>query len=132
MVLDTSALLAVLFDEPERESVIESIAAGGRCLVSAPTLVETGIVVEARKGKLGSLHLDLFVHEAGIEIVPFSEVHAEAARKAWRDFGRGRHEANLNYGDCFTYALAKVSGEPLLHKGGDFGRTDLETFGSEG
>jgi ribonuclease VapC len=125
MVLDTSALLAVLFREPEAEPIARAIASDPRRLASAFTVLETGIVVEARKGEVGGRELDLLLHQIGLECVPLTESHAEVARDAWRKFGRGRHPANLNIGDCCAYALARVSGESLLFRGDDFAKTDV-------
>lgn len=125
MVLDTSALLAILLGEPEAAACAQAIAAAPRCLLSAVSALETGLVIEARKGEPGGRELDLLLHRARIEIVPFTADHYELARTAWRRFGKGRHPAGLNLGDCCTYALARYSGEPLLCKGEDFARTDL-------
>lgn len=125
MVIDTSALVAVLFDEEDRGDLIDRIAADGRRLISAATLVEAGILVEARRGESAGRELDLLLHRAQVRCVALDERQADVARAAWRRFGRGRHPAGLNYGDCLSYALAKVSGEPLLYKGEDFARTDV-------
>ena len=124
MVVDTSALVAVLFDEPERAQFTQAIAADPRRLVSAATLVEASIIVEARRGESAGRELDLLLHRAGVVTVAVDAEQAEAARRAWRRYGKGRHKAGLNYGDCFSYALAQVSGEPLLFKGDDFSLTD--------
>ncbi len=125
MVLDTSALVAVLFDEPERGELTARIVAADRRLLSAATLVEAGILVEARRGEAAGRELDLLLHRAGVLCVAVDEQQARFARAAWRRFGKGRHPAALNYGDCFSYALARVTGEPLLFKGDDFARTDV-------
>ena len=125
MVIDTSALLAVLFDEPERRLFVERIEADATRLISAATLLETALVIESRRGEAAGRELDLFVHRAQISVVPFDAEQTEIARIAWRRYGRGRHRAGLNYGDCFSYALAMVSGEPLLAKGEDFAQTDV-------
>jgi len=125
MVIDTSAVAAILFDEPERRRFNELIEADPTRLISAATLLESGIVVEGRSGEAGGRELDLLVHRAGVEIVPVSVDQVEIARAAYRRFGRGSHPAGLNFGDCFAYALAKSAGEPLLFKGDDFARTDL-------
>jgi len=125
MVVDTSALCAVLFSQPEREAVMAALVADGRRLVSAATLVEAGIVVESRHGPAGGRELDLLVHRANLNVVAVDEDQAEVARSAWRRYGKGRHQAALNYGDCFSYALAVASGEPLLCVGGDFAQTDV-------
>ncbi|MEY4338424.1 MAG: hypothetical protein RLZ14_274 [Actinomycetota bacterium] len=124
MVIDTSALVAVLFDEPERSDFVDLIAADPRRLVSAGTLLEVGIVVEARRGEAAGRELDLLLHRLGATVVPVDEAQATAARSAWRRFGKGRHAAGVNLGDCFAYALARLTGEPLLSKGDDFRLTD--------
>src|SRR5271166_1807405 len=124
MVIDTSALAAIFFREPERQKFVDAILADGRRLLSAATMLETGIVVEARQGGAAGRELDLFVLRTALEIVPFDAEQAEIARAAWRKYGKGRHPAGLNYGDCFSYALAKATGEPLLAKGGDLASTD--------
>lgn len=126
MVIDTSALLAIFLGEPERQSVLELILHAERRLVSAGTVLETGIVLEAKKGEAAGREFDLFLVRSGLEIVPVDAEQIEFARSAWRAFGKGRHRAALNFGDCFVYALAKLSGEPLLAKGRDFALTDLE------
>lgn len=125
MVLDTSAVLAVLFDEAEREEFVTKIAAAPRRLVSAATLVECSVVVEARRGPAAGRELELFLHRAGVHTVSVDEEQALVARAAWRRYGKGRHPAGLNYGDLFSYALARVSGDELLFKGDDFARTDV-------
>jgi ribonuclease VapC len=126
MVIDTSAIAAILFDEPERADFIEKIEAAQTRLISAPTLLECLIVVESRKGTMGRAELELFVYEAELNIVAFDRAQMDLAAQAWRRYGKGRHTAGLNYGDCFAYALAKFSGEPLLFKGLDFSQTDIE------
>lgn len=133
MVLDTSAVLAVLFNEAEAEELEAAIDEDPVRLMSAASYLESAIVVEARLGASGGREFDLLVHKAGIEVVVVTREQAEVARDAWRRFGRGRHEAGLNFGDCFAYALAATSGEPLLFKGGDFATTDVArvAFGSE-
>lgn len=125
MVLDTSALLALLLDEPEAETFRAAIDEDEARFVSAATLLETAVVIEARKGEAGGRELDLLLHRADVVIVPVDAEHVAEARRAWRRFGRGRHPAALNFGDIFAYALARVSDEPLLFKGDDFARTDI-------
>lgn len=125
MVLDTSAILAVLFDEPERATFATLIEADPRRLVSAATRVEASIVVESRKGERGRSQLDQFMTLIAAETIPVSADHAEIACTAFRRFGKGRHPAGLNLGDVFAYALARATGEPLLFKGDDFSRTDI-------
>lgn len=124
MVIDTSALIAILLGEPESEALIVALASAGPRLLSSINALETAIVVEARKGPSGARELDLLIHAAGLEIVPFSGEQMEIARDAWRHFGKGRHVAGLNLGDCCAYALSRSSGEPLLFKGDDFNHTD--------
>lgn len=125
MVIDTSALVAILFDEPERPAFAAAIAADPRRLVSATTVLEASIVVEARTGEAGGRELDLLLHRIRAQVEPVTEAQIERGRSAWRRFGRGRHPARLNYGDCFAYALARDAAEPLLFKGDDFTRTDI-------
>ena len=126
MVIDTSALIAIFLDEPERNRFLEQIIQAHKRLISAASVVEAGIVLEARQGPAVSRDFDLFLHEAGIEIVSVDETQAAQARSAFRQYGKGRHPAGLNFGDCFTYALAVVSGEPVLAKGDEFGRANLQ------
>ena len=125
MVIDTSALIAILFGEPEAESFSQALANDPRRLICAFNALETGIVVEARKGEAGGRELDLLMHRAQIEIVAMNLDQAELARSAWRNYGKGNHPAGLNIGDCCAYALAKYSDEPLLFKGNDFKQTDI-------
>lgn len=125
MVIDTSAVVAILLNEPDARRLAEAIDSGSPRMMSAATLLEASIAIEAKRGESAGRELDLFLYRAGIEIVPVDQGQAEAARIAWRRFGKGRHPAALNYGDCFAYALAKVTGSPLLYKGDDFARTDL-------
>jgi len=128
MVIDTSALLAILFDEPERRAFNEAIDAAESRVMSAATFVELSIVIESRVGAEGLRDLDLFIERAGIELAAVDAEQAQAARRAFSRFGKGRHRAGLNYGDCFPYALATVLGEPLLYKGDDFPHTDVTPF----
>ena len=125
MVVDTSALLAILWDEPERRRFNEFLEADPQRFISAATLLEAAILVELRNGEAAGRELDLFLHRAKIEIVPVDGDQVEIARAAYRRYGKGMHPAGLNYGDCFSYALAKATGEPLLFKGGDFAETDV-------
>lgn len=126
IVIDTSAVVAVLRDEEERRTFNEVIEQTTRCLMSAVSFVEASMVMEGRTGYDGVRDFDLFVLKAGIEIVPVDVEQANIARGAFRKFGKGRHAANLNFGDCFSYALAKAMDAPLLFKGHDFSRTDIE------
>ena len=125
MVIDSSALVAILEDEPERAAFTDKIVADPIRLLSAANYLETAIVIDDRFGTRGERELRLFMLEAGITVVPVTVEHAELARAACRRFGRGYHPARLNFGDCFAYALAQDSGEPLLFKGRDFSQTDL-------
>lgn len=125
MVIDTSAIVAILQREPETDEFIQRIAEDGTRLMSAFSVFETGVVIESRKGPAGARELDLVLHEARVTPVPFTAEHLALARDAYRRFGKGRHPAGLNLGDCVSYALARHSGEPLLFKGQDFARTDI-------
>jgi ribonuclease VapC len=125
MVIDTSALLAVLQDEPERRRFNEALVEAESRRLSTATFVEVSIVIEARLGIEGLHHLDLFLDRAKIELVPVDAEQARVARSCFSRFGKGRHPAALNYGDCFSYALAQVLSEPLLFKGDDFTKTDV-------
>ena len=126
MVLDTSALSAVVFREPDHERVVDAMAGAPALSIGAPTLVETGIVLSARLGADARGLLSRLLMEAGIEVVAFTEAHFGAAVGAWRRFGRGRHEASLNFGDCMSYATARLAERPLLCVGEDFAKTDIE------
>lgn len=128
MVLDTSSILAILLNEPEAAAFAEKISQDSKRLLSAGTALELMIVIEARKGEIGGRELDLLLHRAKIDIVPFDNEQAEIARTAWRLYGKSNHSAALNFGDCFAYALAKISGEPLLCKGNDFNQTDINVI----
>ena len=126
MVIDTSALVAIFGNEQERRAFVEAIEAAESRLISAATFVEISIVLEARHGADGLRDLDLFLERGSIDIVAVDEHQAREARQAFVRFGKGRHPAGLNFGDCFPYALAVASGEPLLFKGDDFTKTDVE------
>jgi ribonuclease VapC len=126
MVVDSSALLAILFREPERSQFLKLIDESQTRLISAAGALESSMVIEHRRGLPGGNELDIFLHRAAIVIVSVDSEQFAAARQAWRKFGKGRHPAGLNLGDCFAYALSKVSGEPLLAKGTDFRKTDLQ------
>lgn len=125
MVIDTSAIVAIFFNEPDAVTYRERIADDPIRLISAATLLETALVIEGRFGEAGGAELDLWLHKAAIEVVTVTAETADQARRAWRRYGKGRHPAALNYGDCFSYALAALSGEPLLFKGDDFAKTDI-------
>jgi len=126
MVLDTSALLAILRDEPERPAFNQAIEAAEARVLSVANYVEVSIVLEARHGAEGLRELDRFIERAGIERVGVDVAQAKLARDAFSRFGKGRHPAALNYGDCFAYALARTLEQPLLFKGDDFSKTDLD------
>lgn len=125
MVVDTSALLAILQNEPERGEFVRRIVAASSAKLSAAGYVETGIVLAARYGQAGVHQLMLFITRAQIDVVPVDEEQAELAVDAYLRFGKGRHQAALNFGDCFAYALAVQTAEELLFKGTDFAATDL-------
>ena len=126
MVVDTSALVAILFAESTAERLMEAILAAPRPIVSAASLVEVGIVAIARRGEASERELNSLLGQFRLQIIPVTADHAERALGAFRRFGKGRHPAGLNYGDCFSYALASITGEPLLCVGDDFARTDLQ------
>ena len=125
MVIDTSALLAILNDEPERAQFAAAIEADPTRFVSAVTVVEASLVLESRFGSDAVDDLDLLLAKIDARIVAFAPSDVDAARAAYQRFGKGRHAAALNFGDCFSYALATATGEALLFKGADFERTDL-------
>lgn len=125
MVIDPSALLAILLDAPERRALNELIEAASHRRLSIASFVELSIVIEARRGAEGIRDLDLFLETAGIELVAFDMAQARLAREGLRRFGKGRHPAGLNLGDCFSYAPARALDEPLLFKGDDFPSTDV-------
>jgi len=132
LVVDTSAVMAVLLSEPSLEALLERLEAADPSLMSTASMVEVGIVAEARLGDAGSSLADRFVRDGGIEIVPLDRSHADAAIDGWRRFGKGRHPASLNLGDCLTYGLAVSVGLPVLCVGGDFGQTDVEVVDLSG
>jgi ribonuclease VapC len=125
MVVDSSALLAILQDEPERRAMIETIEGADRRCLSVVNLVEASIVIETRRGPTAARLLDTLVERAGIEVVAVDLEQGELARRAFARYGKGRHAAGLNFGDCFAYALARAFGESLLFKGNDFSQTDV-------
>jgi ribonuclease VapC len=126
MVIDTSALLAIFLSEPERKRFLNLIIEASARLISSANVLETGIVLEARRGEAAGREFDLFVVRANLEVVSVDSEQVEVARSAWRKYGKGRHPAALNFGDCFAYALTKCSGEALLAKGEEFSQTDIE------
>ena len=126
MIIDMSALVAILRDEPEAKDCALAIEINPTRRVSAANFVETALVIDGSRDPIASRRFDDLVKEARIVIEPVSEAQARIAREAYRDFGRGSgHPAKLNFGDCFGYALAKTTGEPLLFKGDDFIHTDI-------
>jgi ribonuclease VapC len=125
MIVDSSAILAILFAEPDAAVFAQVISAAESCKISAATFVEVAVVVEAQTKGSGSRQLDTLLRRAGMVVEPVTEEQAHLARQAYTDFGKGRHPARLNFGDCFSYALAKASGEALLFKGNDFAKTDI-------
>jgi ribonuclease VapC len=125
LVVDTSALIALLTMEPESARLAQALESDATRLLSAATLVEVGLVIEARYGAAGGRELDLLIAKAGISVEVVTLEQSDVARAAWGRYGKGRHSAGLNFGDCFSYALAKVTGEPLLFKGDDFVHTDI-------
>lgn len=126
MVIDTSALLAILLNEPERRTFTELIEADQIRLLSAASFLETAIIIDDRFGYEGDRDLRFLLMEAAIEVVDVTLEQVERVRHACRTFGKGNHPAALNFGDCFAYGLAKTTGEPLLFKGNDFARTDVD------
>ncbi len=126
-VIDTSAMMAILQDEPERRAFNEAIEAAEARSMSVASFVETSMIIESRFGSEGVRDLDLFISKANIELVAVDSEQAHVARQAFRQFGKGRHAAGLNFGDCFSYALAHVLGEPLLYKCADFRKSDIDS-----
>jgi ribonuclease VapC len=125
MIVDTSAILAILFAEEDAKRYADAIAESQVRLISAANYLEAGIVVDNQIGAAGGRQLDVLIARAEVRVEPVTREHAEIARQAYLDFGRGKHAAKLNFGDCFAYALSKATGLPLLFKGDDFARTDL-------
>jgi ribonuclease VapC len=129
MILDTSALIAILRDEPEARAFAVAIADADHRRLSAANYLEAAIVIDGSRDPVASRRFDDLLREGGIAIEPVTEEQAKIAREAYRDFGRGSgHAARLNFGDCFAYALAKASGEPLLFKGDDFQHTGIAQY----
>lgn len=125
MTVDSSALVAILLQEAENERLVEAISMAPTCVTGAPTLLETSILIQMRRGDDGARDLDLLVGRTGLVVLPFTEDHTRIARIAFKRFGKGRHKAALNFGDCMSYAVARHSGLPLLFKGRDFAATDI-------
>ena len=126
MILDSSAIVAIMLQEPAYESLLAKVGEAGTLGVGSPTLVETAIVLSARLATDAQGLVARFIQEADASIIPFGEAHHPTAHQAWIRFGKGRHPAALNFGDCLTYATARLAGEPLLCTGSDFAQTDLE------
>lgn len=125
MILDSSAIVAIFFQEPEYQAILTKLAAADKAGIGAPTLVECAIVLTARMGMDTRGLLADFLREASVAVIPFTEAHSELALEAWLRYGKGRHPAALNLGDCLAYAVAKHADRPLLCVGGDFTQTDL-------
>jgi ribonuclease VapC len=131
MIVDTSAVIAILRNEPDAPSMAGILERAEVRRISAANFLEAAILADSNRNPLLSRRLDGFLRDAGITIEPVTVRQAEVAREAFRDFGKGRHRAGLNFGDCFAYALAKTAGEPLLFKGDDFCHTDVEVVSPE-
>ncbi|MCG8478024.1 MAG: type II toxin-antitoxin system VapC family toxin [Spirochaetales bacterium] len=125
MIIDTSAVVAIVMREAGFDDVLERLSARVECALGTPTFTETAIVLSARLKRDARALLTRFLSEAGVEIVPFGEAHGAAATDAWLRYGKGRHPAALNFGDCMSYAVAKLADEPLLYVGNDFSKTDI-------
>jgi ribonuclease VapC len=125
VIIDSSAILAVIGREPGYERIVHQLAASSGTRIGAPTRLEAGIVLMARLGPRGKTVLARFLQENSIQTITFDEVHADSALDAYSRYGKGRHRAALNFGDCCTYAIASVADEPLLCVGDDFAQTDL-------
>jgi ribonuclease VapC len=126
MVIDPSAILAIIYAEPEELTFIQLINESEDCLLSAPGYVEASIVVGSKHGKQGIENLNLLIEALSITVISFSVEQGQLASEAFLKFGKGRHPAKLNMGDCFSYALAKSTNQPLLFKGNDFTHTDID------
>lgn len=125
MIVDTSAIVAVILQEPGYERIASAIAMASEKGIPTPTLVECGIVLSSRLGTDSRGLLSRFIREANLSIVPFTEAHFDTAIGAWLRFGKGRHPAALNFGDCISYAAARIANMPLLCVGNDFSKTDV-------
>jgi ribonuclease VapC len=126
VIIDSSALLAIVLKEPERERYVDAILATPLRMMSVANWFEAAMVLDSRGDPIAAARFQEFIRLAGIALQPVTLRQAEAAREAWRVYGRGRHKAFLNFGDCFAYALARTEREPLLFKGNDFVHTDIE------
>ncbi|MGA9796715.1 MAG: type II toxin-antitoxin system VapC family toxin [Rhizomicrobium sp.] len=126
MIVDSSAIIAIVRSEPEADAFIRAIGKAATLSMSVASFLETAIVIDSRRNPVSSRTLDQFCEDANMKFVPVDEKQMRLAREAYRDFGKGSgHPARLNFGDCFAYALAKAAGEPLLYKGADFSHTDV-------
>ncbi len=125
MIVDSSAVVAILLREPDARRYARAIQTTSPCRMSVANVLEASIVVESRGGAEAGYALDVLLEQGDIELVPVTTEQLAAARRAWRRFGKGNHPAGLNFGDCFAYALAEATGEPLLFKGADFAQTDV-------
>jgi ribonuclease VapC len=125
MILDTSSLVAIIAEEPDGELYIQAISRASSCRISAGNFLELSIVIEGQFGSDVLRQCDALFRRVGIVIEPVTVEHIHVARQAFHDFGKGRHPAGLDFGDCFAYALAKATAEPLLFKGRDFAKTDI-------
>jgi len=130
MIIDTSALLAILYQEDDAEIFVRAMATEPTCRISAANFLEAAINIDSKGDAEASRQLDFFIRQTGIEITEVTADQAQIARQAYLDFGKGRHKAGLNFGDCFAYALAREMGEPLLFKGNDFIYTDIVPYTS--
>ena len=126
MILDTSAIVAILFGEPEAPHFLHLIRDTDRCFISVANFVELSIVITRQAGAEAGYQSDMLFRRAGIVVEPVTVEQGQLARQAFLDFGKGRHPAGLNFGDCFAYALAKSMNKPLLFKGDDFSKTDIK------
>lgn len=131
LVIDTSAAVAILTDEKGASDLIHELSNASACFMSAATLVELGIVMEARLGPAGAGIVERFLRDSHIDVVSVDRSQVDRALEGWRQFGKGRHQAALNFGDCFSYALAVDTGNPLLCIGDDFPATDLDVVQPE-
>lgn len=125
MIVDSSAVIALVLREPGWEELAGKLAAAATAAIGAPTLAETGLVLTAKLGRKAPALLSRFLQEAGLTVIPFAEDHWRTAVEAYARFGKRRHAAGLNFGDCLAYAVARLSGQPLLFVGDDFSKTDL-------
>lgn len=126
MIVDSSAVVAILRNEPDRDAILRALVSVPYCAISAPTLLETSMVIAGTGSEAALEDLDQFIVDSSLAVIPFTPEHAALARQAFLIYGKGRHKAGLNFGDCISYAAAKLAGESLLFKGDDFRLTDVE------